>query len=180
MAFPPAVQKLVLTAHVTASVGWLGAVATFLALAIAGLRTQDTGTVQGAYIAMDVVARWAILPASLASLATGVVMSLVSRWGLLQHYWVVAKLGINLASTLLLLLHMRPIATLSEAARGGDATALAAHAGVATQMAVDSALAVVALVLAVVLSVYKPRGLTRRGWRLQRERGVASDARDGA
>ncbi len=37
MIMPPQLRKLALTVHVTASVGWLGAVAAFLALAIAGL-----------------------------------------------------------------------------------------------------------------------------------------------
>ena len=38
----PLLRKFVLTAHITFAVGWLGAVAGFLALAIAGLTSQDT------------------------------------------------------------------------------------------------------------------------------------------
>jgi hypothetical protein len=37
MAMTPRLRKFALTAHVTSSVGWLGAVAAFLALAVAGL-----------------------------------------------------------------------------------------------------------------------------------------------
>jgi hypothetical protein len=40
MALTPRLRKLALTAHVTASVGWLGAVVAFLALSIAGLTSQ--------------------------------------------------------------------------------------------------------------------------------------------
>lgn len=42
------VRKLALTAHITFSVGWLGAVAGFLALSIAGLVSQDDEMVRGA------------------------------------------------------------------------------------------------------------------------------------
>jgi len=46
-------RKVVLTAHVTFSVGWLGADAGFLALAIVGMTSQDSQMVRAAYFAMD-------------------------------------------------------------------------------------------------------------------------------
>jgi hypothetical protein len=42
MAMTPRLRKFALTAHVTSSVGWLGAVAAFLALAVAGLTGQNS------------------------------------------------------------------------------------------------------------------------------------------
>src|SRR5258708_40185952 len=44
----PALRKLTITAHVTFSVGWLGAVAAFLVLSIAGLTSHDAEVVRGA------------------------------------------------------------------------------------------------------------------------------------
>jgi hypothetical protein len=41
MRMGPAARKVVLTAHVSASVGWFGAVLAFLALAAVGLRSDD-------------------------------------------------------------------------------------------------------------------------------------------
>lgn len=46
-------RKFALTAHVTSSVGWLGAVAVFLALAVVGLIRQDAPTVRGVYLVME-------------------------------------------------------------------------------------------------------------------------------
>ena len=46
-------RKVALTAHVTFSVGWLGAGAGFLALAIVGMTSQDSQMVRAAYFAMD-------------------------------------------------------------------------------------------------------------------------------
>ena len=54
MTMSPGVRKFALTAHVTTSVGWFGAVAGFLALALAGLTSQEAQVVRGAYLAMGV------------------------------------------------------------------------------------------------------------------------------
>ena len=59
MALTPRLRKLALTTHVTASVGWLGAVIAFLALSVAGLTSQDPQTVQGTYLVMELTG-WAV------------------------------------------------------------------------------------------------------------------------
>src|SRR5262249_41576689 len=78
MTMTPAVRKLVLTMHVTLSVGWFGAIATFLVLSIAGLLSQDPETVRGVYLAMDLIGLLIIIPLSFAALATGLVQALGS------------------------------------------------------------------------------------------------------
>jgi hypothetical protein len=83
----PRLRKGALTAHVVCSVGWLGAVAVFLALAVAGLTSEDVGLVRGAYLTMDWAAWFVLVPLSFASLLTGVVQSLGTTWGLFRHYW---------------------------------------------------------------------------------------------
>ena len=49
------VRKLALTAHVTSSVGWFGAVAAFLALAIAGVTSHNGQTVRAVYLSMELI-----------------------------------------------------------------------------------------------------------------------------
>ena len=71
MTMRPRLRKFALTAHVTSSVGWLGAVAGFLAPAVAGLTSQDAQMVRAAYLAMDLTTWFVIVPLSLASLLTG-------------------------------------------------------------------------------------------------------------
>jgi hypothetical protein len=73
---PPSLRKLLLTAHITFSVGWLGAVAAFLALAITGLTSQDAQMVRTAYSAMELTARFVIVPLALTSLLSGLIESL--------------------------------------------------------------------------------------------------------
>jgi hypothetical protein len=169
MSMPPAVRKLALTAHVSVSVGWLGAVAAFLALAVAGLTSQDGQLVRAAYLAAQVTTWFAIVPLSVASLVTGLVQSLGTQWGLFRHYWVVFKLLINVFATLLLVVHTQPIGVLAGVARdaglpGADVSRLQ------IQVAADAALAVLVLLVATGLAVYKPRGLTPYGWRKLQER----------
>src|SRR5436309_1947193 len=68
MVMSPRLRKLALMAHVTSSVGWLGAVASFLVLAVAGLSSGNAQIVRGAYVVMSVIAWWIIVPACFASL----------------------------------------------------------------------------------------------------------------
>jgi len=156
----PGLRKLVLTAHVSSSVGWLGAIGAFLALAIPGLIARDDQTVQAAYLGMRWIALFVLVPLSLASLLTGLVQSLGTEWGLFRHYWVLAKLLINVLANVVLLLFVQRLS--SSVYVGSDAPVL--HAGVA----------LVLLLMATMLSVYKPRGVTPHGWRKRQERRRAA------
>jgi hypothetical protein len=75
------IRKVALVAHVTTSVGWFGAVAAFLALAIAGVTTRDAEIVRAAYLAMHLTTWFVIIPFGVASLITGVIDSLGTTWG---------------------------------------------------------------------------------------------------
>jgi hypothetical protein len=153
-------RKLALSAHVTSSIGWLGAVASFLALAIAGTTSQDAQMVRAAYLAMDLTYWYVIVPLGLASLLTGLISALGTEWGLFRHYWVLAKLSLTIPLTALMLVHTQPVAYVAGLAAertlsGGDLGALR------IQLAAYAGAALLALLVATVLSVYKPRGVTR-------------------
>lgn len=165
----PALRKLGLTAHVLVSVGWLGAVAAFLALAIAGLTGREGGSSLAVYLAMDRITQWVIVPFCWASLLTGVVQSLGTPWGLLRYYWVLLKLGLTGFGTIGLLVHTRAIRYAADlAAMGASGTEMGL---VRIQLVMTAAAAMVLLLVATVLSVYKPRGLTPYGIRRQRGEG---------
>jgi len=96
MAMAPRLRKFALTAHVISSVGWLGAVGGFLALAVAGLTSQDAQVVRAVYLVLDLTAWYVIVPLCLASVLTGLVSSLSTTWGLFRHYWVLFKILITI------------------------------------------------------------------------------------
>lgn len=168
----PWLRKFALTAHVTASVGWIGAVACFLALAVRGLKSEDGQLVRSAYLAMELTGWLVIAPLSVASLVTGLVQSLGTAWGLFRHYWVLMKLVINVLASVLLLVHMQPTSRLAAVA-AKETLADTALRGLRTQLVGDASAALLALLVATTLSVYKPRGMTPYGWRKQREERIA-------
>ena len=168
MMMSPAVRKIALTTHVTVSVGWIGAVAAFSALALAGLISRDPQVHQVAYVAMEVITWWVIVPFCLASFVSGVISSLGTEWGLFRHYWVIVKLVITVVATFGLLVHTQAISHLARA-DPSDENLLPLR----IQILVAAALALLALTVANVLSVYKPRGLTRYGWRKQQEQRLS-------
>jgi len=165
----PPVRKLLLTTHITFSVGWLGTVLCFLALAIAGLTSEDAQLVRSCYVAMELLGWWVIVPTCAGALVTGVVQALGTEWGLFQHYWVVIKLLISVVATVILLVHMQPITQVARAAVARP-LARADLRGTRTQLVADAGAAVVARLVTTTLSVYKPRGRTRYGQRVRQPR----------
>lgn len=162
-------RKLALTVHLTVSVGWIGAVVAYLALAVAAAASSDVHTMRAAWIGMEVTGWYAIVPLALASLVTGLVMAVGTRWGLFRHYWVVISFVLTLVATAVLLLHMPDVSVAAAIARAPDTdpTSLGsdlAHPGIG----------LVVLLVIQTLNVYKPRGMTRHGRRIRRRlpRGV--------
>jgi uncharacterized membrane protein len=172
MLMRPSVRRLALTAHITASVGWVGAALVFLAVAALGLTSGEALVVRGAYMVMEPAAWLVLLPLAVASLLTGIVISLGTPWGLFRHYWVVLKLLVTVFSTAVLLVYMQ---TFREMA------GVAADPGVALARVrnpspvLHAILALVLLMTATVLAIYKPLRLTAYGTRKQAESRLAMD-----
>ena len=166
----PELRKAALTAHVTSSVGWLGAVAAFLALGVVGLTSEDDETVRGVYLVMEPAARFVLVPLAFASLVTGLVQALGTAWGLFRHYWVLFKLVISVVATAVLLMYMETFRLMAAVAADPSA-----DLGVVRNPSpvLHAALALLLLLAATVLAVYKPRGMTRYGRRKQDEKGTA-------
>ena len=163
MTMPPAARKFVLTAHVTTSVGWLGAVAAYLVLDITAVTSQDVQAVRSAYLAMAATAWYAIVPLALASVLIGVTNALATPWGLFRHYWVLAKLLLTVVATTVLLIETQTIGAMARAAM------LSADPRELPGSLVHSVGGLVVLLIVTALSIYKPRGVTRYGWRKQQE-----------
>jgi hypothetical protein len=170
----PALRKLTITAHVAFSVGWLGATAAFLVLSIAGLTSHDAEVVRGAYLSMDLISRFIIIPLCFAAVVTGLLQALGTPWGLFRYYWIVLKFGLAILATLALLLHQ--FVVVAEAAKrvsGATAqTLFSADLGpLKTELVRAPILAILLLLVVTTLGVYKPWGLTRYGLRKQQQRG---------
>jgi hypothetical protein len=161
----PAVRRFVLTAHVTSAVGWLGAVLAYLALAVVALTGSDAHTVRGVWLAMELIGWWVLVPLAVVSLLIGMVNALGTPWGLFRHYWVLLKLVLTTVATVILLLHMPTVSDIADVAAKADGANLR---GLPSEV-VHPAGGLLLLLLAAVLGVYKPKGMTRYGWRKRYE-----------
>lgn len=174
MTMTPRLRKFALTAHIISSVGWLGAVAGFLALAVAALTSEDAQRVRAAYLAMELTGWFVLAPLSLASLLTGLVQSLGTKWGLFRHYWILAKLLINVLATIILLMYIQTLSYLGDLA--ADNTSSIDDLRNPSPV-IHSVAGLLLLLLATILSVYKPQGITRYEWYKQQEQRMGSQAR---
>ena len=157
----PPLRKLVLAAHVIVSVGWLGIVAAMLVLEISAATTQDVGMSRAAYALIADVSDTLLTPPpatfGLAALLTGIVLSLGTKWGLLKHYWILAKLLLTVAVIISgIFLVQRWIHQAGAHPEDASAPMLLIYV---------SLVHLVMLGAATIISVYKPRGTTGRGRR---------------
>ena len=162
----PGLRKLALAAHLTSSLGWVGAVVTYLALGVSAVTNRDPQSVRAAWIAMELTGWFVIVPLAFAALLTGLVVSLTTAWGLFRHWWVLISLLLTAFANAVLLLHMPTVSALAGMARARDGADLGGLGG----DLVHAGGGLLVLLIITVLTVYKPRGMTPYGWRKRHER----------
>jgi hypothetical protein len=119
------------------------------------------------YLAMEVIAWYVIVPLALASLLSGLIMSVGTKWGLLRHYWVLISLLLTIFATVVLLVETQTISYFAD--RAADPTTSDDDLRALGNTLVHSVGGAVVLFVILVLNVYKPRGMTRYGWRKQQQ-----------
>src|SRR5579871_6523635 len=122
---------------------------------------------------MELIGWYVIVPLSIASLLTGLVMSLVTPWGLFRHYWVLFSLVLTIFATVVLLQHMLTVSFAAGAAAEADGVA---GNGLRGEL-IHAGGGLLVLLVIQVLNVYKPRGLTSYGWRKLQEQRMARPQR---
>lgn len=161
-------RKLVLTVHLTSSVGWIGAVIAYLSLVVAAMTKQDAQTLRFAWFAMEQTGWSVIAPLALASFVSGLVISVGTRWGLFQHYWVLLSLVLTLFATVVLFLHLPTVNTYASLAAETPSASIGGLGGELFHAGVG----LLVLIVIQLLNVYKPHGLTPYGWRKQQEHRI--------
>ena len=167
MIMAPRLRKFALAVHIALSVGWIGAVAGYIALDVAAATGRDPQMLRACYLAMELIAWYVIVPLALAALLTGLVMSLGTRWGLFRHYWTLISLLLTVIATVVLLVETQTIGAFADIA--ADPRTSSEDLRSLGSTLVHSVGGMVVLLVVLVLNVYKPRGMTRYGWRKQQE-----------
>jgi hypothetical protein len=155
--FAPTTYKVLLTSHILVSVAWLGVALSKFVLALVAATTSSPDSARALYSAMEVL-NVVFPPLVIATLASGVVLTLGTRWGLLDYYWALTKLGLSVAVFTSGAQFSSSLAQQSIAALAGATPARDSAPG-------DLLLALFAahtlmLGVATVVSVFKPWGLT--------------------
>lgn len=151
-------HQAALTAHVLSSVGWFGAAVVVAFCCIAAASTGDAATAD-AYLRTIETSPWLTVPLGAVAVVTGAVLSLGTVWGFVRHWWLVAKLVI--AAVMI----VTDVVIVAPAARDSLAS------GSATHLFGPTIAHCVALGIATVLSVFKPKGRTPWGKRVEARQG---------
>ncbi|MFI6357520.1 DUF2269 domain-containing protein [Streptomyces sp. NPDC050743] len=157
----PRARKSWVVVHLVASVGWLTLMLCLLTLGATALATDDADTLRTAYRAMGMLGDALIVPLSLLTLLSGVVLSLGTSWGLFRYYWVATKFWLTLAATAasIFALSARLHEAVHAVQRHPTGPIAAMHLGfVRYQTVIVPAVALLLYLAIVVLSVFKPWG----------------------
>lgn len=171
MLMTPRIRTAAFTAHVTFSIGWLGSVVAYLALAAGGLAGKDAELARSAYVSMELIGWSVIVPLSLATLVSGLLQSLGTEWGLFRHYWITVKFLLAAVGSLILLLHMNVVGQMSGIART-TTLSVGDFSEIRIKLVVHAAGGLLLLMAATILSFYKPWGMTPYGRRKQQEKSA--------
>ncbi|MFJ9483549.1 DUF2269 domain-containing protein [Streptomyces mirabilis] len=147
--------------HVVVSVSWLALMFCLLTLATTALATNDADTLRTAYRAMGMLGDALIIPLSLLTLVSGVVLALGTLWGLFRYYWVSTKFWLTLAATVasIFALTARLHDAVDAVARHPVGSISAMDLGfIRYNMVIVPAVALLLYLANVILSVFKPWG----------------------
>ncbi|MER6992594.1 hypothetical protein ABT337_21595 [Saccharopolyspora hirsuta] len=153
-------RKAFLAVHLLSAAAWFGIDLALGTLVVTALVTDSPQTAGAALQAVGIFAVWPMFGTSLVCLASGAVLGLGTKYGLLRYWWVVVKLAINVLFSVLILAALRP--GINEAADIG--TRLAAGdttAEIPANLLAPVAVAPTLLITAYLLSVFKPWGRLR-------------------
>jgi hypothetical protein len=154
-------RKLTLLVHLLSAGAWVGIDVLVAVLVGVGWFADDPARRGAAYEALGWFVVWPMFTAAVVCLLSGLVLGLGSKYGLVRYWWVLAKLVLNLALSILILVALRP--GMPETVAHGQALA----AGVASDFDAATlffppAVSLTALTAAAALAVFKPWGRVRR------------------
>ena len=156
-------RRSVLLVHLAASLGWFGADVVLGVLAVTGFVSDDPARVAACYTALHVFAVPVLLTLGLLSLASGLVLGLGSRWGVVRTRWVLVKLVVNLVLVALVPVLLQPrLAEVAQQVRSVDPGLTERLGRIPVDLLFPAFVSGTALLVASVLAVWKPWGPTRR------------------
>jgi ABC-type uncharacterized transport system permease subunit len=154
-----------LTLHLVFAAIMLGNMVTFLILSITAAATDDIGVLKSCFTAMQVLAGSSVRAATIGTVVTGIVLSVMTHWGLIKYYWLIVKelltilaIGLNFIG---MYVWTHKAVQLVDA-YGIQTLSNPSFAEVRLTLFFGIGIQILSLVAMYVLSVYKPWGQRRR------------------
>lgn len=94
-------RRWLLTIHLLFSAIMFGVAMVFLVLSIVAAGTEDEGILKACYASMHILAKTSVRASTIGTLVTGILLSVLTRWGLFKHYWLIAKEALTAPAILL-------------------------------------------------------------------------------
>ena len=161
-------RKGVLVVHIVSAGVWIGIDVVMALVIFRALLADDDNTKALCFRALELFAVWPLLTAGLVCLVSGVVLGLGTKYGLVRYWWVPIKLRLNIVLTATVLIALRP--EVSKAAEQGWWFAAGEPASlVVGNLIFPPIVSKTALLIAVVLAVFKPWGRIRKRPATQQE-----------
>lgn len=157
-------RKLVLLVHIAAAGAWLGLDLVLGILIVTALTTGDATSAASAALSLAAFATWPLLAVGAVTLASGVLLGLGTKYGLVRYWWVLVKLVINIMLVTLVVVLLWPgIAEVADTGRAALADDTAPE--LRWNMVFPPIVSSTAVVVAMTLAVFKPLGRIRRAAR---------------
>ena len=160
----PRLRKVLLLLHITAAGAWLGIDIVLGLLVLAAFTPGDDLGAAAALASIGHFATWPLAVVGLLCLASGLLLGLGSKYGLVRYWWVAIKLVLNVVLVTLVIAVLSPgVHELTAGARASltDGRPLP----VFTDLAFPPIVSTTAVLFAMTLSVFKPWGRLRRAAR---------------
>ena len=161
-------RKGVLVVHIVSAGAWIGIDVVMGVLVFTALLAANEGARALCYRALELFAVWPLIVTGLVCVASGVVLGLGTKYGLVRYWWVAIKLVLNIVLTALVPFALAP--EVSRAAEQGWRFAAGEPASlVVGNLIFPPIVSPTALLIAVVLAVFKPWGRIRKRTATQRD-----------
>lgn len=168
-------RKGFLVVHIASAGAWLGIDVVMGVLVFTAFLTDDAHTRSLCFEVLELVTVWPLLTTGLICLASGVVLGLGTKYGIVTYWWVTTKLVLNLVLTALVLISLR--GGVAELADLGRQLANGQQVVTPTDMLFPPIVSPTCLLIALLLSVFKPWGRIRRRPRTTGQRGEVVSSR---
>jgi hypothetical protein len=154
-------RKGVLVVHIVSAGTWIGIDVVMGVVIFTALLAEDDNTRALCYRALELFAVWPLFTIGLVCLASGIVLGIGTKWGLVRYWWVAIKLALNVVLVVLVVFALRlGVIEMAEQGRrfmAGEPASLAVGGLIFPPIVSASA-----LLVATVLAVFKPWGRIRK------------------